>query len=87
MITQLQSAVRSRNAARISLETQEKNLKQAEDANEILLKNYETGTIDFREVLDVQELQLNFQINRIEAIGDYFKQNSIVDYFIGKGIN
>lgn len=82
LIARLQSAVRSRNAARISLETQEKNLKQAENANEILLKNYETGTIDFREVLDVQELQLNFQINRIEAIGAYYQQSSIIDYFI-----
>ncbi len=81
LIAQLQSAVRSRNAARISLETQEKNLKQAENANEILLKNYETGTIDFREVLDVQELQLKFQIGRIEAIGAYYIQKSIIDYY------
>lgn len=87
LIAELQTAVRSRNAARISLETQDKNLKQAENANEILLKNYETGTIDFREVLDVQELQLQFQINKIQAIGDYFKQTSVIDYFIGKGIN
>ena len=64
------------------LETQDKNLKQAQNATEILFKNYETGTIDFREVLDVQELQLNFQINRIEAIGNYFNQVSIIDYFL-----
>lgn len=81
LIAELQTAVRNRNAARISFETQEKNLIQAQNANEILLKNYETGTIDFREVLDVQELQLNFQINRIEAIGAYYNQGSIIDYF------
>lgn len=83
LIAELQTAVRNRNAARISFETQEKNLIQAQNANEILLKNYETGTIDFREVLDVQELQLNFQINRIEAIGAYFNQVSIINYFTG----
>ena len=83
LIAELQTAVRNRNAARISFDTQEKNLIQAQNANEILLKNYETGTIDFREVLDVQELQLNFQINRIEAIGAYFNQVSIIDYFTG----
>lgn len=81
LIAELQIAVRNRNAARISFETQDKNLKQAEHAQEILLRNYETGTIDFREVLDVQELQLNFQINRIEAIGSYFDQVSVIDYF------
>ena len=84
LFAQLQAAVRSRNAARISLEAQNKNLKQAENATEILFKNYETGTIDFREVLDVQELQLQFQINRIEAIGDYFKQTSVIDYFTAR---
>lgn len=82
LIAQLQTAVRSRNAARISLDTQEKNLKQAADATEILLKNYETGTIDFREVLDVQELQLKFQLSRIDAVGAYYKQMSIIDYLI-----
>src|SRR5690554_1422677 len=77
----LQTAIRSRNAARIRLETQDKNLKDAGNATEILFKNYETGTIDFREVLDVQELQLQFQLSRIEAIGDYFKQTSIIEYY------
>lgn len=81
LLTQLQTAIRNRNAARIRLETQDKNLRDAANATEILFKNYETGTIDFREVLDVQELQLQFQLSRIEAIGDYFKQTSIIDYY------
>lgn len=82
LFTQLQTALRSRDAARIRLETQDKNLKQAENANEILLRNYETGTINFNEVLDVQELQLQFQIKRIEAVAEYFKQSSIINYYI-----
>lgn len=82
LVTQLQATVKSRNAARIRFETQEKNLEQAQDATDIIFKNYETGTIDFKEVLDVQELQLKFQINRIEAIGAYYKQTSIIDYYI-----
>lgn len=81
LMTQLQAAIKARNAARISLETQDKNLKQAQHANEILLKNYETGTINFNEVLDVQELQLKFQISRIEAISAYYIQKSIIDYY------
>lgn len=83
LVAELQAAIKSRNAARVRLETQDKNLKQAKDANEILLKNYETGTIDFREVLDVQELQLQYQLNRIEAIGEYFKQESLINYYLG----
>jgi len=82
LITQLQNAIKNRDAARIRLKTQDKNLEQAKNATEILFKNFETGTIDFREVLDVQELQLQFQINRIESISEYFKQTSIIDYYI-----
>jgi len=80
LIAQLQTAVKSRDAARIGVETQDKNLKQAKVATEILLKNYETGTINFEDVLDVQELQLKFQINRIEAIVAYYKQMTIINY-------
>lgn len=82
LISQLETAVRNRNAARIQWQTQQKNLRQAADANEILLKNYETGTIDFREVLDIQELQLQFQLNAVEAIAEYFRQESIINYYI-----
>ena len=77
-------AISQRNQARIKCNTQEKNLKQANDAEEILIKNYETGTIDFNDVLDIQELQLKFQINQISAITTYYAQSAIVNYLITK---
>ncbi|MEC8883243.1 MAG: TolC family protein, partial [Bacteroidota bacterium] len=57
-------AISQRNQARIKFNTQTMNLKQAKDAEQILIKNYETGTIDFNDVLDIQELQLKFQMNQ-----------------------
>ncbi|MCB0465326.1 MAG: TolC family protein [Aequorivita sp.] len=82
LMTQLQTAVRNRNAARISYETQLKNLGQAKNAEEILIKSYETGTIDFNDVLDVQELQLKFETELIDSIKMYFEQATIINYFI-----
>ena len=76
----LDKAVNDRNSARISYETQTKNLKQAKDAESILIKSYETGTIDFNDVLDIQELQLKFQMNQIEAIQSYYLQTTIINY-------
>ncbi|MDG3582533.1 TolC family protein [Galbibacter sp. CMA-7] len=73
-------AVQNRNSARISYATQLKNLKQANDAEDILMKSYETGTIDFNDVLDIQELQLKFQMNQIESIKMYFVQSAIINY-------
>lgn len=76
----LDRAIKNRTSARISYNTQAKNLKQAKDAEEILIKSYETGTIDFNDVLDIQELQLKFQINQIKSIRDYYMQSTIINY-------
>ncbi|WP_405380181.1 TolC family protein [Maribacter sp. LLG6340-A2] len=78
--TILNKAFNSREAARIKYATQLKNLHRSNDAEKILIKNYETGTIDFNDVLDIQELQLKFQMNVIEAIKNYYIQMSIVNY-------
>ena len=78
--TFLDKAVNGRISSRISYATQTKNLQQAKDAEDILIKSYETGTIDFNDVLDIQELQLKFQINQIESIKTYYVQSSIINY-------
>jgi len=78
--TLLDKAVNDRISARISYTTQTKNLKEAINAEEILVKNYETGTIDFNDVLDIQELQLKFQINQIESVKNYYMQTTIINY-------
>ncbi len=79
---ELAKAISLRKQARIKYETQAKNLKQAEDAEEILIKNYETGTIDFNDVLDIQELQLKFQMSQIEAVKQYYAQAAVINYLI-----
>ena len=78
----LSAAIHNREAARIKYNTQLKNLNQAKDAEEILIKNYETGTIDFNELLDIQELQLKFQINQIEAVKNYYSQMAAINYLV-----
>ncbi len=78
--TLLDKAVKNRISARIRYSTQAKNLKQAKDAEEILIKSYETGTIDFNDVLDIQELQLKFQLNQVESVKTYYEQTTIINY-------
>ena len=80
--TLLSKAINERISARISYTTQTKNLKQAKDAEDILIKSYETGTIDFNDVLDIQELQLKFQMNQIESVKTYYVQTTIINYLI-----
>ncbi|QFZ54860.1 TolC family protein [Oceanihabitans sp. IOP_32] len=78
--TLLAQGLYNRNATRIKFNVQTDNLKQAIDAEEILMKNYETGAIDFNDVLDVQELQLKFQINLIDSIKEYFTEYALINY-------
>ncbi|GAL64588.1 TolC family protein [Algibacter lectus] len=80
--TLLSKVINERVSARISYETQNKNLKQAKDAEDILIKSYETGTIDFNDILDIQELQLKFQMNQIESVKTYYVQSTIINYLI-----
>ncbi|WP_271404985.1 TolC family protein [Tenacibaculum soleae] len=78
--TLLDKAIKERTSARIRKNTQSKNLKQAKNAETILVKSYETGTIDFNDVLDIQELQLKFQLNQIKAVQNYYVQSTIINY-------
>ena len=78
--TLLEKAIRDRSSAIISYNTHTKNLLQADHAKDILIKSYETGTIDFNDVLDIQELQLKIQIDQIEAIKAYYIQTTIINY-------
>lgn len=80
--TMFTQAEKMRTSARIQYRTQQKNLRYAKDAEEILIKNYETGTIDFNDVLDIQELQLKFETQQIEAIKNYYLQSAIIHYLI-----
>ena len=82
--TALNRAQSQRNQARIQFNTQEKNLKQAKDAEEILIKNYETGTINFNDILDIQELQLKFQTNLVESVKLYYAKSAIINYLINQ---
>ena len=76
----LEKAVKGRTSSKLKFQTQSKNLKRAKDAEDILIKSYETGTIDFNDVLDIQELQLKFQIDQIESIKMYYLQSTLINY-------
>jgi len=78
--TLLDKAIKDRISSKISFNTQVKNLEQAKNAEEILIKSYETGRIDFNDVLDIQELQLKFQMKQIEAVKTYYMQTTQINY-------
>lgn len=78
----LQQAMNNSRAARVSYETQQKNSQQADELIQLLLKKYETATIDLNELLELQELQLQFQIKKIDALQSFFKHRIKINYLI-----
>lgn len=78
--TILGSSVHARQSAKLAFEIQSKNVIQAKYAEEILINGYETNRINFDNILDIQELQLKFEIDKIEAIKQYFIHTSIINY-------
>jgi len=82
LYAKLDKAIAKRNEARIAFGTQLRNLEKARDAEEILMKSYETGTIDFDDILDIQELQLRFRLKQIAAMKKYFINAAMVNYLI-----
>lgn len=73
-------AVAMRNQARIGYDTQAANLKQAMDAEKIALRKYQSGILNFTELLDIQELQYQFQMKQVSAIQEYYVQSARINY-------
>ena len=80
LTSMLDAAINERIAAKISFDTHTKNLEKADNAEQILLKSYESGTINFNDVLDIQELKLKFEMKQIEAIKSFYIQSTIINY-------
>lgn len=80
--SRLETAINDRASARVSWQLQLDNLEQARNAEDILIKTFETGKLDFDDVLDVQELQLMIQMNLIDAVVDFYQETAMIDYFL-----
>lgn len=76
----LNQAKANKNIALVHYNTQLLNVKQAKDAENLMVNSYQTGTINFNDILDIQELQLKFQLHQIDAIKNYYLQNTIINY-------
>lgn len=76
----LQQSIAKRNAAQTKYETQEKNIEQARHTEDIVLKTYENNNLNFRDLLDIQDLTLGFQMNRIDAALQYYIQSVMINY-------
>ena len=76
----LADAIQGRESARIRYNTASGNIVKTRQAIEILLKNYQTDTVDFTELLEMQEIELRLLLERTEALEAYLGQAALVNY-------
>lgn len=60
--------------------TLKENTKQAEQAENVFLTTYQTSEIDFQEILEIQELKLNFEMETIKATKKFFDNRVLLEY-------
>ena len=80
LMSSLSKAIAQRNDARLSFNTQIKNINQAKDAEQILIKKFETAIVNIDALLEIQELQLKFELKKIQSIEMYYNQSAIINY-------
>jgi len=80
LTSRLIEAISQRDQARTTYDTQIKNLTQAKNTADILVKQYETETNNFENILEIQKLQLKFKKNMIVATKEYYIQSAIINY-------
>ena len=54
--------------AKNSIKTQEENMKQVDVALKVLTTSYETGRMDFEQIIELQQLKLKFQLQKVAHI-------------------
>ncbi|SNR68840.1 TolC family protein [Lutibacter flavus] len=66
--------------SKVSIATQIKNINEAESAKKVLLAAYETSKIDFEQLLEIQQLQLKFQLKKVISEKEYEIQKSTLEF-------
>jgi outer membrane protein TolC len=78
--TLMERALQEREAERIRCVTYDKNIEQARQALEILLAGYQSATLNYTQLLEVQELELKLLMGRSASLAAYFSKAALVNY-------
>jgi len=66
--------------SKVSIATQVENIYEAERAKKVLLAAYETSKVDFEQLLEIQQLQLKFQLKKVISEKQYAIQKSTLEF-------
>lgn len=66
--------------AKQSIQTQDENIVQAEQAKEVILAAYQTAKMDFEQLLAIDQLELSFKLQKVMDLQTYFNNSAIIEF-------
>jgi len=80
LVTEYEKAVKTMLNAKSTIQTQDLNIEEADKAKKVLLAAYETGKIDFEQLLEIQQLKLKFQFKKASSEKGFATQAAKLEY-------
>jgi len=80
LLMAFEQALNTLKNAKESMQTQNENRLQAEQAKEVILAAYQTAKMDFEQLLAIDQLELSFKLQRIMDMQTYFNNSAIIEF-------
>ena len=78
--SQFETALNMLTNSKASIEMLNNNIEKTQKAQNVLLKSYQVGKINFEQLLEIQQLQLQFQLKKIETEKEYALQKAQLEF-------
>ena len=78
----LAQAIALQNQAQISFKSQDANSAQTQKMKEVVLSNFESDLQELTEVIAMEQLYLQFEFKKIEAVVQFYSQTALINYLI-----
>jgi cobalt-zinc-cadmium efflux system outer membrane protein len=78
----LAQAIALQNQAQISFKSQDANSAQTQKMKEVVLSNFESDRQKLTEVIAMEQLYLQFEFKKIEAVVQFYSQTALINYLI-----
>ena len=78
----LAQAIALQNQAQISFKSQDANSAQTQKMKEVVRSNFESDRQKLTEVIAMEQLYLQFEFKKIEAVVQFYSQTALINYLI-----
>ena len=82
LLMALENAINNIKNAQESIQTQKENITQAKQAKEVILAAYQTAKMDFEQLLEIDQLALEFELQKEQDLNTYLSNIAIVEFLL-----